>query len=80
LLPFFFSFFLSHTPDAIGRYTSPLRRGIFKGVQICSAVILQAYSAEPSNYFVLLILTDGVITDFEETKRFVNPTSSLACN
>jgi len=37
----------------------------------------QAYLADPSNYFVLLIITDGIITDLEETKRSIIAASKL---
>merc|ERR1712226_52483 len=37
----------------------------------------QAYLADPSNYFVLLIITDGIITDLEETKRSIISASKL---
>ena len=36
-----------------------------------------AYQNDPTNYFVLLILTDGIITDLEETKRAIIAASSL---
>merc|ERR1719187_519509 len=36
-----------------------------------------AYQADPPNYFVLLIITDGVITDLEETKRAIIAASQL---
>ena len=36
-----------------------------------------AHQAEASNYFVLLILTDGIITDFDDTKRALVGASSL---
>jgi len=36
-----------------------------------------AYQADPTNYFVLLIITDGIITDFEETKRSIIEASHL---
>ena len=37
----------------------------------------QAYQNDPTNNFVLLIITDGVITDLEETKRAIISASSL---
>ena len=37
----------------------------------------QAYLRDPSNYFVLLIITDGIITDLEETKRSIINASKL---
>merc|ERR1719394_1399511 len=37
----------------------------------------RAYQTDPSNYFVLLIITDGIITDFEETKRSIIEASHL---
>jgi len=37
----------------------------------------EAYKSDPSNYFILLIITDGIITDFEETKRSIIAASSL---
>jgi len=37
----------------------------------------QAYRNDASNYFVLLIITDGIITDFEETKRSIISASDL---
>jgi len=36
-----------------------------------------AHQGEASNYFVLLILTDGIITDFDDTKRALVGASSL---
>jgi hypothetical protein len=36
-----------------------------------------AHQHEPSNYFVLLIITDGIITDFKETKEALITASSL---
>ena len=30
-----------------------------------------AHQADPTNYFVLLIITDGIITDFEDTKAAI---------
>ena len=41
------------------------------------AKFAQAYQNDPTNYFVLLIITDGVITDLEETKRAIISASSL---
>jgi len=37
----------------------------------------EAYRTDPSNYFILLIITDGIITDFEETKRSIIAASGL---
>jgi hypothetical protein len=37
----------------------------------------QAYQTDPSNYFVLLIITDGIITDLEETKHSIIQASRL---
>lgn len=37
----------------------------------------RAYQADPSNYFVLLIITDGIITDFEATKSAIIDASDL---
>ena len=37
----------------------------------------RAYQADPTNYFVLLIITDGIITDLEETKRAIISASEL---
>ena len=37
----------------------------------------QAYQSDPKNYFILLIITDGIITDFEETKRSIISSSGL---
>merc|ERR1711902_308346 len=37
----------------------------------------RAYQGDPSNYFILLIITDGIITDFEETKAALVNASSL---
>jgi len=37
----------------------------------------EAYKSDPSNYFILLIITDGIITDFEETKRSIISASNL---
>ena len=36
-----------------------------------------AHQSEATNYFVLLILTDGIITDFDDTKRALVGASSL---
>jgi len=36
-----------------------------------------AYQDDPTNYFVLLILTDGIITDFQDTKSAIIAASSL---
>ena len=36
-----------------------------------------AHQNDASNYFVLLILTDGIITDFNETKEALINASSL---
>jgi hypothetical protein len=37
----------------------------------------EAYKSDSSNYFILLIITDGIITDFEETKRSIIAASNL---
>jgi len=37
----------------------------------------RAYQHDPSNYFVLLIITDGIITDFDATKRAIINVSDL---
>jgi len=41
------------------------------------AKFADAYQTDPTNYFVLLIITDGIITDFEETKRTIIQASHL---
>lgn len=41
------------------------------------ATFARAYQNDPSNYFVLLIITDGIITDLDATKRAVIEASSL---
>jgi len=41
------------------------------------AKFAEAYQQDPSNYFVLLIITDGLITDFEETKALLKRVSGL---
>lgn len=41
------------------------------------AQFASAYESDPSNYFVLLIITDGIITDLEETKRSIIKASKL---
>jgi len=41
------------------------------------AKFAQVYQKDPSNYFILLIITDGIITDFEETKAALVNASSL---
>ena len=41
------------------------------------AQFANAYQADPTNYFVLLIITDGVITDLEETKRAIIAATQL---
>jgi len=37
----------------------------------------RAYQHDPSNYFVVLIITDGIITDFDATKRAIINASDL---
>lgn len=37
----------------------------------------RAYQHDPSNYFVLLIITDGIITDLDATKKAVINASNL---
>merc|ERR1711874_435730 len=37
----------------------------------------RAYQGDPSNYFVLLIITDGIITDFDTTKSAIIDASDL---
>ena len=37
----------------------------------------RAYQADPSNYFVLLIITDGIITDMDATKSAIIDASNL---
>ena len=41
------------------------------------AKFADAYQMDPTNYFILLIITDGIITDFEETKRSIIEASHL---
>ena len=41
------------------------------------AAFASAYQSDASNYFVLLILTDGIITDFNETMEALIKASSL---
>jgi len=41
------------------------------------AKFAQVYQSDPTNYFVLLIITDGIITDFEETKSALVNASNL---
>lgn len=41
------------------------------------AKFAEAYQHDPSNYFVLLIITDGLITDFDETKALLRNISRL---
>ena len=41
------------------------------------AQFARAYQSDPTNYFVLLIITDGIITDMDETKRSIIESSSL---
>ena len=41
------------------------------------AQFASAYLSDPSNYFVLLIITDGIITDLEETKQSIIKASRL---
>jgi len=41
------------------------------------AKFARAYQTDPSNYFVLLIITDGIITDLDATKNAVIAASSL---
>ena len=36
-----------------------------------------SYQRDPTNYFVLLIITDGVITDLDDTKMAIIQASSL---
>ena len=37
----------------------------------------RAYQGDPSNYFVLLIITDGIITDIDATKSAIIDASDL---
>eukprot|EP00092_Neocalanus_flemingeri_P103607 GFUD01132614.1.p1 GENE.GFUD01132614.1~~GFUD01132614.1.p1 ORF type:complete len:541 (-),score=123.21 GFUD01132614.1:342-1964(-) len=41
------------------------------------AKFAQVYQSDPTNYFVLLIITDGIITDLEETKSALVAASHL---
>merc|ERR1719245_2751235 len=41
------------------------------------AKFAEFYRSDPTNYFVLLIITDGIITDFEETLAAISRISSL---
>merc|ERR1719410_1588804 len=41
------------------------------------AQFASAYQNDPSNYFILLIITDGIITDLAETKRSIIEASRL---
>ena len=41
------------------------------------ATFATAHQSEATNYFVLLILTDGIITDFNDTKKALMAASSL---
>merc|ERR1711887_491620 len=41
------------------------------------AKFARAYQQDPRNYFVLLIITDGIITDFDATKRAIINASDL---
>jgi len=41
------------------------------------AKFADVYQGDPTNYFILLIITDGIITDFEETKRSIIEASHL---
>ena len=41
------------------------------------ARIAEAYQHDASNYFILLIITDGVITDLDETKEAIIAASDL---
>jgi len=41
------------------------------------AKFAEAYKSDPSNYFILLIITDGIITDLDETKRSIITASGL---
>merc|ERR1719411_2457575 len=41
------------------------------------AKFAEAYQRDPSNYFVLLIITEGLITDFDETKALLRNISAL---
>jgi len=41
------------------------------------AKFARAYQTDQTNYFVLLIITDGIITDLEETKRAIIAASGL---
>ena len=41
------------------------------------AQFARAYQHDPTNYFVLLIITDGIITDIDETKKAIIESSKL---
>ena len=41
------------------------------------ATFARAYQHDPANYFVLLIITDGIITDLDATKQAVIAASHL---
>lgn len=67
----------------LGAYYSSLRQVQLYGPTNFSPVIrhvaqfARAYQSDPSNYFILLIITDGIITDLEATKAAVIEASTL---
>jgi len=85
-------FFLNMTPDnpfcvglegILQAYYTALSQVQLYGPTNFSPVInhvakfASAYQGDPSNYFVLLIITDGIITDMEDTKKAIISASSL---
>merc|ERR1712243_309574 len=84
-------FFLNMTNDPycagvdgiMAAYNNSLHNVQLYGPTIFSSVIrhvtrfARAYQNDPSNYFVLLIITDGIITDLDPTKSAIIDASDL---
>jgi len=75
--------FCAGIPGLISAYYTSLNMVQLSGPTNFSPVInhvakfAEVYRSDPTNYFVLLIITDGIITDFEETLAAISRISSL---
>jgi len=75
--------FCAGIPGIMNAYSRCLQSVQFYGPTNFSPVIqhvaqfARAHQGDPSNYFVLLIITDGIITDMEDTKRSIVGASTL---
>ena len=75
--------FCAGIPGLISAYYTSLNMVQLSGPTNFSPVInhvakfAEAFRNDPTNYFVLLIITDGIITDFEETLAAISRISSL---